>query len=315
MTSVATSTRRLHVRALERAHDRVRAPFRPREDERPVEVPVRLHERHHELDFLRLVDRVECLVDGLDGRSRRRDVDPLGIDEVLVHDAQDLRRHGRWEEQRLTLGGELGQDAADIGPEAHVQHPIGLVEHEDLDLAQVGRFALDQIEQASRRRHEHVDALLQRLDLSVERNASERWDDPVAGVLTDSESEHLDLLREFACRGHHEDPQDAFGGDPLERRQDEGRCLARARLRTTHDIASGEHQRDRLLLDRRRLHVAHRRHAGEQFGRQTQFLKRHDMSPVRDRSAARKRSTSSSVVSHEHTQRTTTPPSARVSQS
>jgi hypothetical protein len=58
----------LHVRALERAHDRVRAPLRPREDERPVEVPVRLHERHHELDLLRLVDRVERLVYGLDRR-------------------------------------------------------------------------------------------------------------------------------------------------------------------------------------------------------------------------------------------------------
>src|SRR5215210_898746 len=55
----------------------------------------------------------------------------------------DLARHGRGEEQRLPLRGELGEDAPDGGQEAHVEHPVGLVEHQHLDVREVERAALD----------------------------------------------------------------------------------------------------------------------------------------------------------------------------
>ena len=44
--------------------------------------------------------------------------------------------------------------------EAHVEHAVGLVEHEELDLAELQPVALDEIEQAAGRRHHDFDALL-----------------------------------------------------------------------------------------------------------------------------------------------------------
>ena len=42
------------------------------------------------------------------------------------------------------------EDPADVGHEAHVQHPVRLVEDEDLDLAEVGRALADEVEQPAR---------------------------------------------------------------------------------------------------------------------------------------------------------------------
>ena len=50
--------------------------------------------------------------------------------------------------------------ALDVGDEAHVEHAVGFVEHEDLDARQVDVALLHVVEQASRRRHQDVDAAL-----------------------------------------------------------------------------------------------------------------------------------------------------------
>ena len=54
--------------------------------------------------------------------------------------------------------GQRADDAPDVGPEAHVEHAVGFVEDEDLDLGEVEVAALDQVEQAARRGDEQVDA-------------------------------------------------------------------------------------------------------------------------------------------------------------
>ena len=59
------------------------------------------------------------------------------------------------------------EDAADVVDEAHVEHAVGLVEHEDLDLAQVDGLLLHVVEQAPGRGDEDVDAAAQRLDLRL----------------------------------------------------------------------------------------------------------------------------------------------------
>ncbi len=50
----------------------------------------------------------------------------------------DLVRHRRREEQRLTRCGQLRQDAGDVGPEAHVHHPVRLVQHQHDEAGEVG---------------------------------------------------------------------------------------------------------------------------------------------------------------------------------
>src|SRR3546814_18548466 len=59
-------------------------------------------------------------------------LDRLGIVEKLVGELLDRRGHRRREQQRLALLGQLGADFLDIGDEPHVEHPIGLVYHEQL---------------------------------------------------------------------------------------------------------------------------------------------------------------------------------------
>ncbi len=44
----------------------------------------------------------------------------------------DAGRHGRREEHGLALGGRRGEDRLDVLGEAHVEHLVGLVEHDDL---------------------------------------------------------------------------------------------------------------------------------------------------------------------------------------
>ncbi len=68
--------------------------------------------------------------------------------------------------------GRSFEDPLDVGHEAHVQHAVGLVEHEDLDLAEVCRALADEVEEAAGRRDEDLDAGAQLLDLGIEGHAA-----------------------------------------------------------------------------------------------------------------------------------------------
>ena len=72
------------------------------------------------------------------------------------------------EEQRLARCRQQRDDPLDIGDEPHVEHAVGFVDHQDLDIVQQDLAALEQVEQAARRGDQHVDALLQRALLVVE---------------------------------------------------------------------------------------------------------------------------------------------------
>ena len=54
--------------------------------------------------------------------------------------------------------GQQLEDAAQVGREAHVDHAVGLVEHEHLDLVEAHALAALQVEQAARRRDQQVHA-------------------------------------------------------------------------------------------------------------------------------------------------------------
>ena len=50
----------------------------------------------------------------------------------------------------------------DVVDEAHVEHAVGFVEHQHLDLVEAQRALVHQIEQAAGRGHQHFDAVRQR---------------------------------------------------------------------------------------------------------------------------------------------------------
>ena len=60
-----------------------------------------------------------------------------GVVQVLRGDLADGRRHGRREQRHLLVLGGVGQDAFDVLGEAHLQHLVGLVEHQVVQARQV----------------------------------------------------------------------------------------------------------------------------------------------------------------------------------
>ena len=144
----------------EPARQPIGADLRPREDEhRPfgtpqvLDQPLELSGRRHDLRPVR--DRSRRLAAVADLHVLR-----------LAHDLERLPHHvvghRRGEEQRLPDAGQRGDDAPDVGPEAHVHHAIGFVEHEELDAAEVGVLLAHVIHQPSRRGDDDVDAGLER---------------------------------------------------------------------------------------------------------------------------------------------------------
>ena len=61
--------------------------------------------------------------------------------------------------------GDLAQDPLDLRREAVVGHPVGLVEDDDLDLAEVELVLLQQVDQPQRCGDDDVDTALQHVDL------------------------------------------------------------------------------------------------------------------------------------------------------
>ena len=55
-----------------------------------------------------------------------------GLQELLGQ-ALDFRRHGGREEQGLAGKGRQLHDALNIRDEAHIQHPVGFVDHQHID--------------------------------------------------------------------------------------------------------------------------------------------------------------------------------------
>ena len=95
---------------------------------------------------------------GGDRGRRLRDFHPHRIVQELLGDAPDLRRHGGGEEQRLAGERHELADALDVGNEAHVEHAVGFVDHQQLDAGEQEPSALEMVEQAAGRRDQHVDA-------------------------------------------------------------------------------------------------------------------------------------------------------------
>ena len=207
------------------------------------------------------IDRVDELVDALDGRVARRDLDRLRVAQDRPGQAPDVVGERRREHEVLAALRQQLDDPLDVGQEAHVEHPVGLVEDEDLDLAEVGDLLADEVEQPAGRRDEDLDAGAQRLDLRVHRDAA--VDDGRAqrhGPAVGADA-LVDLHRELAGRDEDERADRMAGRrerrvrvrpEPIEDGQREGGGLAGPGLRRGEDVAAGEDEGDGGCLDRRR---------------------------------------------------------------
>ena len=109
------------------------------------------------------------------GRGRgARHFHAHGVVQELVGQALDFRRHGGGIKQRLPRERDQLADALDVRDETHVEHAVGFVDHQNLHLVQHQLAALEMIEQAARRRDQHVHAAVELLVLVVERHAADQ---------------------------------------------------------------------------------------------------------------------------------------------
>jgi hypothetical protein len=190
------------------------------------------------------------------------------------------RRVSRGEEQGLTGEGNKLHDALDVGDEPHVEHPVGLVDHEKLDTGEQELAPLEMIEQAPWRRDQHVDAPGDFGILITEGHAADEQGhgEPVVdAVLVEVV---LDLRGKLACRlenqrARHPRPGPA-GFQKGQHGQGEGCRLTRARLGNAQHVAAREHVRNGLRLDRRRLRVACACDSLLNFIAKSEFGERHE---------------------------------------
>ena len=179
-----------------------------------------------------------------------RDLALVGLDRLVDVAARlvrvgagDLARRGLeggGEEQRLAVVGRLGDDPVDGGLEAHVEHPVGLVDDQDPQLIEGEGPAIEQVLEPARGGDDDVGAggllgLLLEPDAAVDRGDRER---PGGGDVVQIVD---DLQGELAGRGEDQRRGTAVVGlDALDQRDPEGEGLARAGGRLDEDVVAVE---------------------------------------------------------------------------
>ena len=84
----------------------------------------------------------------------------------------------------------LVDDLFDVGQEAHVQHPVRLVQHHPSDVLQADVALLQVVEQTPGRGDQHIDTALEKGVLFA-----------VTGSTEDQSDSHLEKTREITERG------------------------------------------------------------------------------------------------------------------
>ena len=218
-------------------------------------------------DQFYLVQRVGAIDELLGGVMYGQGMRGLGANMGgLVHEGAGQRddrvRHGRREQHRLPLGGDLTQDALDVGQEAEVQHFVGLVEHQYRQPAELQVALLAQIEQPARGAHHDVGAGAQRVDLWLVGpsavNGHHRQPAALFGGQEFGRGGQVpgDLQAQLPGRHHDQGPWCAIErpytdavGDALQQRNAEGEGLAHAGAGLADHIVAGKGERQGQFLD------------------------------------------------------------------
>ena len=221
--------------------------------------PFFLEQRSQQGGLARLSNGHDELINGVRSFAAMRDLDKGGIVEDGAHAAHDRTVDGGREQQRLALFRRSGNNLFHGRPESHVEHAIGLVEHEDFDVVEFHVAPLHEIEKPAGRRNEDVDSAFELLDLILVRHAAHNGEYPMLRVFRERGARIVDLLSKLA-RGSDDE---GFGrarplgsADALDNGERKRRCLAGSRLGSGHYVAPGEGERDSLLLNWRGLGVA-----------------------------------------------------------
>ena len=179
-----------------------------------------------------------------------------GLLQQAVGQRLDLVGEGRGKQQVLALLGQQREDLLDVADEAHVQHAVGFVQHQDFDVRQVHRLLAHMVQQASRCGHQDVHAAVQLADLRIDADAAEHHHGLERQVFAVLAHAFFHLRGELA-RGHQHQRADVRlalgrgGREALQDGQREAGGLAGAGLGAGQQVAALQHDRYGLRLDRR----------------------------------------------------------------
>ncbi len=214
------------------------------------------------------------MLHGVDGGAGGGHLVADGVGQVAADQAVDVTVEGGREEHGLVPLLDPAEHPVDLGEKAHVGHPVGLVEDGHLDVGHGDLAAIGEVDEPSRGGDDHVDALVELLDLALDVGTAVEDDGaPSRGVgqrLQDLG--HLD--GELPCRDQDEAPGPARGrgAQAHEQREAEGQRLARAGLGLAADVTAGDGVGDGDGLDREGGLDALRGQDGHQFGGHPQLL-------------------------------------------
>ena len=202
----------------------------------------------HTVDLHEVLVDVRCgLALGEVGSRERR------ADHVAPTHADDRGRHRRAEQHRVPVGRARLDEPLDVGQEAHVEHLVGLVEHERTDVRQVEAATVEVVEESSRCADDDVHAGLQRLRLLLVGGAAVHGDGTDAECAADAE-----VLVDLDAQLAGGDDDEGLGAarrhvDALQEGEAEGERLAGAGAGLTDQVGPGEGHRQRHRLDGERM--------------------------------------------------------------
>lgn len=212
---------------------------------------------HDETILTPLVDMIDALGDSLGSRRNGSNLHFLGIAENGPGEGHNLGRHGCGEKEGLALDRNNFQELLDVVYKAHVEHPIRLVEDEDLDVRKGYIPLTHKIQEASRSGDEDIYPLTEPLNLIPLLDPSE-YDCLMKSCIPSVRPEALLYLDgELSCRCDDEGfylslafTRVLFRVEQLDDRYRKGGSFPSTRLGTPKKIPSLKNKRDGGRLDR-----------------------------------------------------------------
>jgi hypothetical protein len=222
------------------------------------------------LSIVHLVHGEEAVLHLLDRRLRGGDLVVDGVVQIVADQVLHIAVERGREQQGLRRVVELAEHPLDLGQEPHVGHPIGFVDDEEVDVGQLQRATVENVDQPARGRNRDVDAGAQCTDLALHRRPAVQHADGAIARRRERGEGIAHLQRQLAGRHQHEPPRATGRGlcRSLDHRQPESEGLARAGLGLAADVAPGQPVGDRQRLDRKGIGDARRGEGIDHVGRQ-----------------------------------------------
>ena len=223
---------------------------RRREDQRLVRL-VTLEDLEQQLFLLTLHDRVKDVAHLIGNAGAAVHPHDLRMQQVAIRDVTHLVGERCREERGLTAHRRATNDGVDVVDEAHVEHPIGFIEHEEAHLPQGQPGRVDEVEDAARCSDDEITAFAQRRFLSGARGSAIRQHGAQPEVLSKALRLTGDLDRQLTRRADHQSLRIRPAlAKLLEHRQQERERLAGPGRGDPDQIGAGAEHRKGFFLDR-----------------------------------------------------------------